>query len=261
MSLKSALKTTIATVWAAGERLLPARPKLTILYYHAVPDACAAAFDAQMQHLRATANIVGADYVGLLESRRPNVAVTFDDAFRTVRENALPALLRHSIPATVFVPTGWLGRRPGWPMETNGDREEVVMTAEEIQALPSDLISIGSHTIDHPRLTTLAEPAAASQLGDSRAALEALMGRRVDTLAFPYGDHDGRVVALAEAAGYRHVFTVAPQAIRSGDTGISRGRTAADPADTMYLFDLKMRGGFDWMPVASRLKRALRPRS
>ena len=214
-----------------------------------------------MAFLRRTANLVRADHAGPLAADRPNVAVTFDDAFRSVRENALPALQRHGVPATIFVPTGYLGRQPGWRMETSGDREETVMTAEEIAHLPRDLIAIGSHTIDHPHLTQLSDAEVSAQFSQSRATLEKLLRHPVDTLAFPYGDHDDRVVEQARAAGYRFVYTVAPQAIAAGDRSISRGRTAADPADKPALFALKSRGAFDWMPVASALKRRLRPQS
>lgn len=261
MSLKSAVKSGIAMAWDAGARLAPRRPKLTILYYHAVTADRADAFDAQMAYLRRTANIVAPDYSGELSSDRPTVAVTFDDAFRSVRENALPALERHGVPATIFVPTGWLGRPPGWAMETSGDQAEIVMSAEEIAALPRDLISIGSHTVAHPRLTTLSDQEVTKQFVESRALLENLLGTTVDTLAFPYGDHDDRVVERARGAGYRFVYTVAPQAVREGDTSISRGRTSADPADPPSLFALKSRGAFDWMPLASRAKRMLKSRS
>lgn len=260
MSLKGTVKSAIAVAWDALSALRGRPPKLTILYYHAVTADRAAAFDAQMAYLRAKANIVAPDHAGPLDGKRPNVAVAFDDAFRSVRENALPALVRHRIPATIYVPTGWLGRPPGWAMETDGDAAEVVMTAEEIANLPRDLITIGSHTVDHPRLTTLDDAAVTAQLEGSRRTLEAMMGGPVDTLAFPYGDHDARVVELARQAGYRHVFTVAPQAIAPGSTAISRGRTSADPGDPPGLFALKTRGAFDWMPMASWLKRKLRGR-
>jgi peptidoglycan/xylan/chitin deacetylase (PgdA/CDA1 family) len=242
-------------------RLSRPAPKLTILYYHAVAPNRADAFDAQMAHLKRIANLVHADHTGPLATDRPNLAVTFDDAYRSVRENALPALKRHGVPATIFVPTGNLGRQPAWRMETSGDRDEVVMTAEEIAALPSDLIAIGSHTATHPHLTELSDEDAADQLASSRRDLERLLGRPVDTLAFPYGDHDGRIVSLARAAGYRFVYTVAPQAITAGDLAISRGRTSADPSDSAGIFALKARGAFDWMPIASRLKRRLSSRS
>ena len=257
MSLKSSVKSAIAVGWDATQRMRGGRPKLTILYYHAVPAAHAAAFDAQMAYLKRTANIVGADHLGPLDPDRPNVAVTFDDAFRSVREHALPALERHAVRASVYVPTGYLGRRPGWQMESAADREETVMTAEEVAGLPDELITIGSHTVSHPHLTKLATPEQTEQLTASRQTLEALLGRTVDTLAFPYGDHDAGVIEQARSAGYRFVFTVAPQAIAGGDEAISRGRTSADPADPPGLFALKTRGAFDWMPIASRIKRSL----
>jgi peptidoglycan/xylan/chitin deacetylase (PgdA/CDA1 family) len=261
VSLKSAVKTAIAAVWDSAARVVRPAPKLTILYYHAVSADRAAAFDAQMAYLQRTANLVHADHVGPLAAGRPSVAVTFDDAFRSVLQNALPALVRHGVPATIYVPTGYLGRQPGWKMETTGDRAETVMTAQEIATLPAELIAIGSHTVDHPHLTTLSDAAVAEQFTTSKAALERLLGRTIDTLAFPYGDHDGRIVEQARAAGYRFVYTVAPQAIPAGSAAISRGRTAADPSDSPALFALKSRGAFDWMPIASRIKRALRPRS
>jgi peptidoglycan/xylan/chitin deacetylase (PgdA/CDA1 family) len=261
MSPKQSVKTGIAFVWDLAHSRLPAEAKLTILYYHAVPSHLREAFDAQIAYLKHTANVVLADHIGELSRDRPNVAVTFDDAFRSVRENALPALEKHGVPATIFAPTGYLGRTPGWSMETADDREEVVMSGQELAGLPADLIAFGSHTVDHPHLTTLSDGEASNQLATSRAALEALLGRPVDTLAFPYGDHDGRIVELSRAAGYRFVYTVAPQSIAAGDPAISRGRTSASPADSPRLFALKSRGAFEWMPIASRLKRALTLRS
>lgn len=260
MSLTNAAKQAIATAWDVKGRIAPGPPTLTILYYHAVTAGRAGAFEAQMAYLRRSANVVHADHAGPLDPERPNVAVTFDDAFRSVRENALPALEKHRIPATIYVPTGWLGRPPGWAMETSGDRDEVVMSADEIAGLPSDLIAIGSHTADHPRLTQLSQDEVDAQFTRSRQSLEALLGRTIDTLAFPYGDHNAEVVERAKAAGYRHVYTVEPQAIAAGSTAVSRGRTSADPADPPGLFALKSRGAYAVMPVFYRLKRRLRGR-
>lgn len=258
MSLTSTVKRAIASGWDVRNRLAPGPPAITILYYHAITGAHADGFDAQMSLLKRTANIVRCDHHGPLDPDRPNVAVTFDDAFRSVRENALPALVRHKVPATIFVPTGWLGRAPGWAMETSGDREEVVMSAEELTDLPSDLIDIGSHTVVHPRLSQLAPDEVDVQLRESRAALEALLNRPVETLAFPYGDHDAITIERAREAGYRFVFTVEPQAVRPGEGAISRGRTSADPADSLSLFALKSRGAYAVMPYFYRLKRRLR---
>lgn len=259
MALNGRLKTMIAGCWDATIGSARRAPRLTILYYHAVASRHAASFERQMAYLKDHANVVPADHAGPLAADRPNVAITFDDAFQTVDDHALPVLLRLGLPATIFVPTGWLGRAPGWQMETDDDRVETVMSAARIAALPSDLITIGSHTVDHPRLSQLPAGQQQAQLTESRKALQALTGRDIDTLAFPYGDYDAAVVEQAEAAGYRYIYTVFPQSIAAGDRSPLRGRTAADPADPFNLFILKARGAFEWMPIASRLKRLIKP--
>ncbi|ODU22392.1 MAG: hypothetical protein ABS87_02300 [Sphingomonas sp. SCN 67-18] len=259
MALNGRLKTMIAGCWDATIGSARRGPKLTILYYHAVAGRHAAAFEQQMRYLKDHCNVVAADHEGPLATNRANVAITFDDAFQSVGDHAVPVLARHGLPATIFVPTGWLGRPPGWQMETDDDRVETVMSAAQIAALPRDLIAIGSHTVDHPRLSQLTPDEQFGQLATSRAALQTMMGHDVDTLAFPYGDYDAGVVDQARAAGYRFIYTVFPQSIAAGDSTPLRGRTAADPADPMHLFMLKARGAFEWMPLASRLKHMVRP--
>jgi peptidoglycan/xylan/chitin deacetylase (PgdA/CDA1 family) len=257
LTLKARTKHAISRAYDLAGRAVGRRPAMTILYYHAVPGDAVDRFDAQMRRLKTVARVVAPDFTGEADPARPTVAVTFDDAFRSVREHALPVLQRHGVQATIFAPTGWLGRPPGWAMESASDAEETVMSPEELASLPTDLISIGSHTVDHPRLSQLNEDQIEDQLAKSRAALEALTGRPVDQLAFPYGDHDGRVIDVARRVGYRFVYTVAPQRISPRDAAISRGRTSVDPTETLDSFDLKLRGAYAWMPLASRIKRTL----
>ena len=42
--------------------------------------------------------------------RGKTVAVTFDDAFRSIGEQAAPILSRLGLPGTLFVPTRWVDR-------------------------------------------------------------------------------------------------------------------------------------------------------
>ncbi|MBS0284974.1 MAG: polysaccharide deacetylase family protein [Proteobacteria bacterium] len=258
MPIGGKLKTAIARGWSATRRLRPSRPRLTILYYHAVPAADAALFDRHMAWLAANANIVPADHEGPLDPRRLNVAVTFDDAFQSVMDHALPALRKHNIPTTIFVPTGWLGQTPGWQMETDADRAERVMDAAALRSLPKELFRFGSHTVSHPRLSRLDRAGRLRELRDSRAALEELFGGPIDTLAFPYGDHDDPTLDDAKAAGYRFVYSILPEDVPPAGGGLLRGRTAVDAHDPMDLFRLKAEGAFAWLPVAIRVKRMVR---
>lgn len=68
-------------------------------------------------------------------------------------------------------------------------------------------IRFGSHTVTHPILNTLDDEELERELVSSRLELEAKLGTRCNTLAFPNGTFDERVVAFAGKAGYRYACT------------------------------------------------------
>jgi peptidoglycan/xylan/chitin deacetylase (PgdA/CDA1 family) len=144
------------------------------------------------------------------------VAVTFDDAYLSVLERAKPILDAAGFPGTVFVPTDY-PERPERPMAWDGidqwlggphEADLRPMAWDQIGQLADAGWEIGSHTCSHPRLTALPDDALACELRESRARLEERLGRPCTTLAYPYGDHDARVVAAAGAAGYAAAGTL-----------------------------------------------------
>jgi peptidoglycan/xylan/chitin deacetylase (PgdA/CDA1 family) len=62
---------------------------------------------------------------------------------------------------------------------------------------------VGSHTRSHPRLTSLSDGELESELRGSREDCERLLERPCQSIAYPYGDCDERVIAAAGRAGYR----------------------------------------------------------
>jgi len=137
------------------------------------------------------------------------MAVTFDDAYRSVIELGLPILERHGVPATVFAPTDFIGSER--PMSWEGiDRwlggphadELTPMSWAELRTLAGAGWEIGSHTGSHPRLTRIDGNRLADELLRSKAACEQHLDSPCASLAYPYGDVDARVVAATEQAGY-----------------------------------------------------------
>ncbi|HEX4563408.1 MAG TPA: polysaccharide deacetylase family protein, partial [Solirubrobacteraceae bacterium] len=138
------------------------------------------------------------------------VAVTFDDAYRSVLELARPILDRLGMPATVFAPTKFVGG--GAPLAWAGverwlggdhQRELTPMSWAELRSLVAAGWEVGSHTCTHPPLTTLEDSALVDELERSKAECEQGMGADCTSLAYPYGDVDARVVAACARAGYR----------------------------------------------------------
>ena len=67
-------------------------------------------------------------------------------------------------------------------------------------------MTIGSHGLYHSRLSKIDTAQAKYELERSREELEEITGRKVDLLAFPYGDYNAYVVELCKLAGYRYVY-------------------------------------------------------
>ena len=92
------------------------------------------------------------------------LAVTFDDAYRSVIELAFPILSRLGLVGTVFVPTRFAGGEepmswPGIDQWVGGphERELVPMSWEELGRLAEAGWEIGSPHVSHPRLTQVAD--------------------------------------------------------------------------------------------------------
>jgi peptidoglycan/xylan/chitin deacetylase (PgdA/CDA1 family) len=234
-------------------------PRLVILYYHGIPDAYRSNFVRQLESIRRKARVVPASHRGSLPSGKPNVAITFDDAYVSVAKNALPALTARGFHSTIFVPTGTLGGPPPWSMEDGSpDSFEIVMPAEQVARLPSALVAVGSHSRTHPRLSRLASSDAREEIERSRLELENLTTQEVRLFAFPYGDHDASTVELCRVAGYEAVFSTTPIPVDTTGSGLVRGRVKVDPFDGRLEFFLKYNGAYAWAPYVSSLKRKLR---
>jgi peptidoglycan/xylan/chitin deacetylase (PgdA/CDA1 family) len=123
-------------------------------------------------------------------------SLTFDDGFVDNLETLAPLLADEQAPATVFVPTGWLGQAHPYAPQTR------VMTAEEVRALRGRGVEIGAHTHSHPDLTSLDGDAALEDLRRGKRELEELLGEPVETLAYPFGLADAGTREAARAAGF-----------------------------------------------------------
>src|SRR6266581_1952066 len=124
------------------------------------------------------------------------VVLCFDDGWRGAVECAAPALAERGMAAFFFVTTDFVGRR-------------FFVSPDALRRLDPSLFTIGSHGVTHRMLSSLSSDDIHAELADSRSWLEDLLGRPVTCLSVPGGATDGRVLDIAAAAGYEHVFTSA----------------------------------------------------
>jgi len=183
-----------------------------------------------------------------------SVAVTFDDGYADNLTAAWPLAAERGVPITVFAAAGpvldgdgfWWDelaarvpepaargrhhqRLKSLPCEERRRALGKLGTASASEAAgrpltPGELrdlagrpgVEIGAHTLSHPALAALPAEEQRQEIVQSRERLEALLGRPVRFLAYPFGkpkDVSAETIGLARAAGFRAAFTTVPQRI------------------------------------------------
>ena len=93
---------------------------------------------------------------------------------------------------------------------TAEQREEFDLASwQELQGLDPKTVTIGSHTMTHPILTSLDDEETEAETRDSRFALEQRLDREVSIFCYPNGDLNNAVVASARRYYRSAVTTVA----------------------------------------------------
>jgi peptidoglycan/xylan/chitin deacetylase (PgdA/CDA1 family) len=112
--------------------------------------------------------------------------ITFDDGYRSVREVALPVLIRFGYPAVLFVPTEYIGQHN---MFDDGiEPREEICDWDDLRELMSHRVSVQSHGASHRRFSEISLDEQKEELMRSKFVLENNLGSPVEFMAFPYGD-------------------------------------------------------------------------
>lgn len=110
----------------------------------------------------------------------PPVCVTFDDGTVDFVEEALPELVTHGVPATLFVATDHVESGRTFP-----DDGRPVSWAALRDALSTGLVTVGSHTHTHRLLDRVGGPEAAGELDRSIGLIEDRLGVVCSHFAYP----------------------------------------------------------------------------
>lgn len=196
---------------------------LRVLMYHRVaPEAAALvvspeSFARQQELLASDYRVVSLEQVltavrggGELPARA--VLLTFDDGYRDNLEVAKPILDRYGHPATVFVPTDFVGFPRPLPHDVRRAQAPPTLTWDELREL-SLTFTVGSHGCSHRILTSMTLRDAQHELSESKRRLERELGTAVAAFSYPkgsIGDFSRELQRAAVNTGYELVFTTLP---------------------------------------------------
>lgn len=131
----------------------------------------------------------------VMNKRRGNVALTFDDGLEDIYTIAYPFLTKRKLPFAVFIVTDFLDT-PGY-----------ISTSQLIEMSENPLVTIGSHGTSHKVLPSLSLEEKKNELVQSRRILEDITGRKIEFFAYSHGQFDAETLALVKE-NYKLAFSV-----------------------------------------------------
>ncbi|MFE7973284.1 polysaccharide deacetylase family protein [Streptomyces shenzhenensis] len=165
-----------------------------------------------------TADLAARWRSGLPLPDRP-VLITFDDGYEGVHRHALPVLVQHAFPATLFVATGWIRGA-----HDTGGGPDTMLDWHQVRELAGAGIEIGGHSHTHPQLDQLDDATLRSELTRCARIVSAELGEVPASFAYPYGYSSRRVRRAVRAAGFAQALAVgnAPARRRQGPYALRR---------------------------------------
>jgi peptidoglycan/xylan/chitin deacetylase (PgdA/CDA1 family) len=252
--------------WRWRVRRRPAAPGLRILFYHRVSDdrdelaVTPARFAEQMARLAReglrAADVEQAHAMLAAEQARGVVGLCFDDGYADVARNAVPILARHGFGATVFLPTGVIDGTAALSWYAT---QPPLLTWDQVRALDrAGTLRFGAHTVTHPNLLALDEPAARAEVVGSKEALEQRLGHAVGAFCYPAGLFGARERRLVAEAGFALATSCEPGVNGPGTDPLALRRIQIDARDRLLDFRAKVGGGHDAAPALRATYRRLR---
>jgi peptidoglycan/xylan/chitin deacetylase (PgdA/CDA1 family) len=184
--------------------------EVPILVYHRITkqvtkDGVSISFDkfkAQMNYLRMhNYKVINLSFLIKSINNRKNlpkksVVLTFDDGYVDFYEYAYPVLKDFGFTASIFLVSSYIGRYADW------NEKVLLLDKQQIQELIKQGFCFYSHTKSHKMLPLLNNKEKYNQIYDSKKELEDILQRKVDYIAYPYGEYDESTIEVVKSCGY-----------------------------------------------------------
>jgi peptidoglycan/xylan/chitin deacetylase (PgdA/CDA1 family) len=193
-------------------------------------------------------------------SKERLAVITFDDGYRDFYIDAFPILRKYAFGATMFIASSHTGDQR---ICLEGKE---FMTWKEVREILAHEIEVGSHTVSHPQLCGLSEERVASEIGNSKQAIEDKLGCAVVSFSYPFAfpQHDRQFIrlirGLLQMHGYKNgVCTTIGTASREHDV-FFLPRLPANGYDDLKFYQAKLEGSYDWLCMVQTLyKQRVKP--
>jgi peptidoglycan/xylan/chitin deacetylase (PgdA/CDA1 family) len=144
-----------------------------------------------------TIKVNGYEIVSEITKKYGQIEICFDDAFLGLYE-CIKFLKKQNIPIHLFVVSSYIGKK------------NYINKKQLLELNKSDLIKISSHTHTHKILNQIDKNEIERELKESKEILENLLGTVVNSICYPEGKFNKKVIHIGKLVGYKKQYSSLP---------------------------------------------------
>lgn len=133
------------------------------------------------------------------------IVLTFDDGCEKFYDTTFPILQEFNFPSAIYPVASYLGKYASWSAKNNPELK--ILSKNMVIELSKLGVEIGSHTLDHLKLTQINKADAFKQVKESKEILEQLISKRVTSFAYPHGDYNYETIEIVKELGFSNALT------------------------------------------------------
>lgn len=245
-TFKKNLKSLITKTYG----IIPHKKKgLRVLMYHSIEDKVeldpTGLFTVSKDNFLAQMNFLLKNKSSFLHfneaapSDQLSYAITFDDGYKSNMKYAFNFLEENRIPYTVFVSP--------WYVETN---HPDFLSKDDIKQLASSkYCQLAAHGYKHVNLASLAKDDLEIELKKSKSSLEAMSGKEINSMAYPYGRYNSLVLKVSKQIGFKYSGNSVNNIKSKKTKPLEIPRTEINCTDDISSFTKKCMGDYDWLKL------------
>lgn len=197
MGISSVIKTIFIRIFA----LFCFSKRSKVIFYHDIHDDIKYVdFSTPIELFRTHIKTIesnGYEIVSKIKNPIGQIEICFDDGYLGLYEN-IDLIKELNIPIHLFIVSSYL------------DKERYINKKQLLELKDLVQVEISSHTHTHKILNQISIQDIEHELKESKEILENLLGNPVDSICFPEGKFNSKVVDVANALGYKKQYCSIP---------------------------------------------------
>lgn len=181
------------------------------------------------------------------DHNKKQIIITFDGSYEDNYFQAFPILKKYGFKAVVYLISHLRSNK--WDIDNidKQEKESYMMNRGQIKEMQEYGIEFGGHTKTHVKLSRIEPEEARKEVFESTDILEELLGEKLLSFAYPYGELTGRVKKIVEEAGYKFAVTLDSGSVCFSDDLYAIRRIPVNNITTKHEFKRKIDGSYNFI--------------